>query len=179
MTSQLTGVTKYCNVCIPCNTTTQETTVVVGTDVNVGDTLNYQYILSNGGYCNIRYTDGNLEKEVFAEPAASTSRIVAGGSFTVNDTHKTFVFSAGVTVYRRAFVDTYDVCCQAKSMDELVDTLIAYGFAEYEIQAAINQYLDVTRIQEPIPVTQEQYEELVASGEIDNNRIYIIVETEL
>lgn len=139
----INGVERYCNVCIPCDATTFETVVAVGTEADVGDILTYQYLACDGGHCMVHYKTGETEKIVFSEPNAEDIRIV-GGSMVVDSTHEMFVFCPNVTVYKKMYVSTYELCRQVQSLDDLVARLYEYGFTEDETQAAINQYFEAS-----------------------------------
>lgn len=167
MALQLNGVTKYCNVYIPCDAATKETTVVVGAEANVGDTLKYQYILSNGGHCTIHYKSGAVETLVFDEPSSTDTLVIAGGSLPVNSTHHMFVFCPDVTVCRGTVINTFDVCCQVQSLDELIERLTAYAFDEEEMQAAINQYFEMNLNYTPIAIKSFT----VAGSPVEKGRI--------
>lgn len=137
------GVARHCNVRVPCDATTFETVVAVGSEAFIGDTLTYQFLACDGAHCQVYHTDGTIEKITFGEPSADDIRTV-GGSIVIDDTHEMFIFCDTVTVYRKVYVDTSELCCQVQSLDALVSKLYEYGFNDDEMQAAINQYFEVS-----------------------------------
>lgn len=135
------GVARYCNVCVPCSATTLETVVAIGSDAFIGDTLTYQFLASEGGYCFVYYTNGTVDRITFAEAVRDDIRTV-GGSILVDSSHEMFIFCPSVTVYRKMYVDTKQLCYAVQSLDALVSKMYEYGFSDEEMQAGINQYFE-------------------------------------
>ena len=141
MENRITLETKYnCIVPIPTQPNT-ETTLVCGTDIDVGCSVMYQFLLTQGCYYKLCDNSGTIIEDCTIEPVNSSG--MSGGCFTVASSCASLVFCSTVSLSKSVVLTVADIISISNSLDALYNNMVKYNFNVEDMQQVINLYLEL------------------------------------
>lgn len=129
----------YCYMKIPSETITGETHVLVGDNVQVGDTINYAYPTAEG--CEYDVYDKYSGIEHCVKPPVEGAQSESGTGLKVTDDCLSMVFCPTAKVFRRSRINVQSLITGVTCLQDLYFWLDKYGCKHDTAQDVVDQYL--------------------------------------